>query len=409
MGRLPSRRAPSMPIGERTVRIGPSVACSCVCVANGACAKTSGIVRTGPPGTPARSISSSQCGDRTPRDRLARARASARRDGGRGRGSSRTRGSSRSSASEASRQKRANCASVPIATITWPSSARKLSYGTIAGCALPSRSGVSPATRWSDARFASHASWASNSDTWTWLPTPVAVGLAEGGEHPDGRVDARGDVGDRHADLHRVAVGLARDRHDPALALDREVEAGPARIRSVVRVAGDRAVDERAPATRAARRSRVRGGRAAPGRKFSITMSARSARRRTSATPSGSWRSMQIERLPRFAQRKYVDSPSTKGGPQLRVGSPPPGRSTLTTSAPRSASIIEQYGPARMRERSRTRTPSSGGIGIYPLEASAASAPGAVASGLTLYSACTMRPSSSITNALRMMPIDVLP
>ncbi len=71
------------------------------------------------------------------------------------------------------------------------------------------------------------------------------LGLAERGEDADGRVDARRDVGDRHADLHRVAVGLAGDRHDAALALDREVEAGPACIGPVVRVAGDRAVDER--------------------------------------------------------------------------------------------------------------------------------------------------------------------
>ena len=89
------------------------------------------------------------------------------------------------------------------------------------------------------------------------------LGLAERGEDPDGRVHPRGDVGDRHADLHRVAVGLARDRHDPALALDREVEAGPACIRSVVRVAGDRAVDERGRHSRSASH-RVRGARRRP-------------------------------------------------------------------------------------------------------------------------------------------------
>src|SRR5436309_8198908 len=41
-----------------------------------------------------------------------------------------------------------------------------------------------------------------------------------------------------------------------------------------------------------------------------------------------------------------------------RIGSPPSGSSILITSAPRSASSIEPYGPASMRERSRTRTPS---------------------------------------------------
>ena len=40
--------------------------------------------------------------------------------------------------------------------------------------------------------------------------------------------------------------------------------------------------------------------------------------------------------------------------------SPPSGRSTLMISAPRSARIIAQYGPAKTRERSRTRTPFRG-------------------------------------------------
>src|SRR5437773_5755291 len=57
--------------------------------------------------------------------------------------------------------------------------------------------------------------------------------------------------------------------------------------------------------------------------------------------------------------RKYADSPSGRnGGPIMRIGSPPSGSSILITSAPRSASSIEPYGPASMRERSRTRTPS---------------------------------------------------
>ena len=57
---------------------------------------------------------------------------------------------------------------------------------------------------------------------------------------------------------------------------------------------------------------------------------------------------------------KYVDSPSTKGGPHARDWSPLPGRSILITSAPRSDSIIVQYGPASTLDRSRTRRPASG-------------------------------------------------
>src|SRR6266567_924740 len=47
--------------------------------------------------------------------------------------------------------------------------------------------------------------------------------------------------------------------------------------------------------------------------------------------------------------------PSRTGGCQVRVSSPP-GPSTLTTSAPMSASSIVAYGPARIREKSAMRT-----------------------------------------------------
>ena len=59
-----------------------------------------------------------------------------------------------------------------------------------------------------------------------------------------------------------------------------------------------------------------------------------------------------------------VARPCRKGGPQPRVSSPPGwpspgGRSTLITSAPRSASVWVHHGPASTRDRSRTRTPAS--------------------------------------------------
>src|SRR3954447_12977033 len=54
--------------------------------------------------------------------------------------------------------------------------------------------------------------------------------------------------------------------------------------------------------------------------------------------------------------------PFRTGGCQLRVSSPP-GDSTLTTSAPRSASSIVAYGPARIREKSATSRPASGPVG----------------------------------------------
>jgi hypothetical protein len=47
-----------------------------------------------------------------------------------------------------------------------------------------------------------------------------------------------------------------------------------------------------------------------------------------------------------------------KGGPQVRVSSPLPGRSILITSAPRSARVCVHQGPASTRDRSSTRIPS---------------------------------------------------
>src|SRR5690606_36919458 len=46
--------------------------------------------------------------------------------------------------------------------------------------------------------------------------------------------------------------------------------------------------------------------------------------------------------------------------PQSRVSSPRTGCSTLTTSAPKSASTWPHRGPAYTRDRSSTRIPSSG-------------------------------------------------
>ena len=47
------------------------------------------------------------------------------------------------------------------------------------------------------------------------------------------------------------------------------------------------------------------------------------------------------------------------GGPQARVSSPEPGRSTLITVAPRSARVIVASGPASTRLKSATSSPDS--------------------------------------------------
>ena len=56
----------------------------------------------------------------------------------------------------------------------WPSEAWKVSYGTIDGWAFPSRTGSTPPISQSPALFASHATWASRSDTSTCRLRPCA-------------------------------------------------------------------------------------------------------------------------------------------------------------------------------------------------------------------------------------------
>src|SRR5262245_28411639 len=63
-----------------------------------------------------------------------------------------------------------------------------------------------------------------------------------------------------------------------------------------------------------------------------------------------------MPRFPRLIAAKVALIPLPR---QARRSSPRPGRSTLMTSAPRSAISVAQYGPAITRERSSTRMPSS--------------------------------------------------
>src|SRR5712692_5716936 len=76
-----------------------------------------------------------------------------------------------------------------------------------------------------------------------------------------------------------------------------------------------------------------------------------------------------IDFLPRLAEVKYAESlvsrpcrSLTHGGPKARESSPLPGRSTLMTSAPRSARDCAAHGPASTRDRSMTLMPASGPI-----------------------------------------------
>src|ERR671922_2477850 len=95
-----------------------------------------------------------------------------------------------------------------------------------------------------------------------------------------------------------------------------------------------------------------------PVRKFSMRTSALATSLFRMACASGVFRFKVMFRLLRFMLRYPDASPATNGG-HVRDSSPPSGSSTFSTSAPMSANIMAQYGPARTRERSRTVTPSS--------------------------------------------------
>ena len=287
------------------------------------------------------------------------------------------RGSSASAGSPIARQNRGHCRSLPTATAISPSTVSNISYGTMLGWALPSRPGAAPSTNAFWAWLTRIASVDSKIDTSIRWPTPyagepVALPPGERRQDPDRRVEPGRDVGDRDADLRRdaaVRVGLAGDRHQAGLGLEQEVVAGAADERAGRAVAADREVDQ-ARVDRAQRLvaepeplEAVRAGGSRRRRRRSPRR-----RRRTSA-PDGCFRSSRRLRLLRLTERKYAAvrvpaaSSPTHGGPQPRVESPS-GGSTLTTSAPRSASSIVAYGPARTVEQSTTRMPARGPVGV---------------------------------------------
>src|SRR5437667_4991177 len=93
-----------------------------------------------------------------------------------------------------------------------------------------------------------------------------------------------------------------------------------------------------------------------PGRKFSTTTSAVATSRRATSTPRGDFKSRTMLFLPAFNCPKLVLAPCRSGG-RVRIMSPS-GASILTTSAPRSASIRPQCGPAIVVVKSSTRRPA---------------------------------------------------
>src|SRR3954454_13204643 len=98
----------------------------------------------------------------------------------------------------------------------------------------------------------------------------------------------------------------------------------------------------------------------APGAKFSTSTSAPAISRRSTCLPPSVFRSSTMPRLLRFIIRKEAASSPIFGGTEWRGSSPFGGFLILMTSAPMSASIRVQVGPAMTWVRSTTLRPASG-------------------------------------------------
>src|SRR3546814_382136 len=105
---------------------------------------------------------------------------------------------------------------------------------------------------------------------------------------------------------------------------------------------------------------------ALPGFMEWTSTSALSASLRTISAPSGFDKSTHRLCLLRFKDKNVDEWPEISGGVHRRVSSPPPGRSILMTSAPKSPRICVQKGPATFCVKSRTRTPFNSLSNIYP-------------------------------------------
>ena len=94
-------------------------------------------------------------------------------------------------------------------------------------CAVPSGFGARPVAQYSVVSHTDSASAASNSEASMCWPAPVRSRATSAAEDRRPREQARAEVGDRHAALHRLAARFARDAHHARHGLRDQVEAGP--------------------------------------------------------------------------------------------------------------------------------------------------------------------------------------
>src|ERR1700722_202368 len=99
---------------------------------------------------------------------------------------------------------------------------------------------------------------------------------------------------------------------------------------------------------------------ALPGRRLCTSMSAVATSASSSAMPVGDLRSIVTDFLLRLNSWEVIESPGRNAVPMRRPSSPPSGRSTLMTSAPRSPNTAPANGPASTWPSSITRIPANG-------------------------------------------------
>src|SRR5262245_51380610 len=103
-----------------------------------------------------------------------------------------------------------------------------------------------------------------------------------------------------------------------------------------------------------------------PGRKFSISACAPSTSSSSTARSSSTFRSRATNRLLRLANFHHRPRPSRGSRQAMLRRLSPSGRSTLMTSAPKSARYRATLGPAITVDRSRTRRSANGSSGTAP-------------------------------------------
>ncbi len=186
-------------------------------------------------------------------------------------------------------------------------------YGALRGCADPSLRGLRPVPKYSLVCSAAIAAWSRTSG--------CRCGRRRR-RHARGRAaprsntprTARGEVRDRHAAFHRRAVGLAGHAHDAGRGLDRQgrsrhsPERGPVWPNAEIE-------QYTSDGLRSANHSLPRPRRfITPGRLFSISTSASSARRAPDRDSPRSSGLSATDCLPRLSEAKFSEKPSVIGG-----------------------------------------------------------------------------------------------